>query len=181
MLRRFLTITFRVLWRNKVTSFVNILSLSIGITAFIFIMLYVYHETNYDKFNEHYENIYRLEVDDYAKLPPSIGIEVLDKIPEVKSMTRLSGGYGTFFLTYVPEENPEDFKQVPLSCYWGDSTTFEVFTFPLIRGDSREALKGPSKVVLSESAAKKLFDDADPMMKSVEYQDHSFLVSGIMK
>jgi putative ABC transport system permease protein len=104
MLRSFLTITFRVLWRNKVTSFVNILSLSIGITAFIFIMLYVYHETNYDKFNDHYENIYRLEGDDYAKLPPSIGIEVRDKIPEVESMTRLAGGHITVFLTYAPKK-----------------------------------------------------------------------------
>jgi putative ABC transport system permease protein len=56
-----------------------------------------------------------------------------------------------------------------------------VFTFPLIRGDSRDALKGPSKVVLSESTAKKLFNDADPMMKPIEYQNHSFMVSGIMK
>lgn len=45
MLRSFLTITFRLLWRNKVTSFVNIISLSIGITACMLIMLYVHDET----------------------------------------------------------------------------------------------------------------------------------------
>jgi putative ABC transport system permease protein len=73
MIKSFLFITFRILWRNKATSFVNIFGLSIGITAFIFIMLYVQHETGYDKFNQNYDHIYRLEGDNYAKLPPVIG------------------------------------------------------------------------------------------------------------
>ena len=79
MIRSFLTITLRILWRNKVTSFVNIFSLSIGITSFIFIMLYVHHETTFDKFHENYDHIYRLEGDDFAKLPPVIGDFVNDK------------------------------------------------------------------------------------------------------
>ena len=60
MLRNFFITSLRILWRNKVTSAINILSLSIGITAFILILLYVGHETSYDKFNENYENIYRI-------------------------------------------------------------------------------------------------------------------------
>lgn len=70
MLRSFLLITIRILWRNKVTSFVNVFSLSVGMTAFIFIMLYVRHEVAYDRFNVNYDRIYRLEGDDYGKLPP---------------------------------------------------------------------------------------------------------------
>ena len=83
MLRSFLTITFRVLWRNKVTSFVNIFGLSIGIVSFVFIMLYVQHETSYDKFNKNYDRIYRLEADDFGKLPPMVGQHVKEKLPEV--------------------------------------------------------------------------------------------------
>ena len=82
MIRSFFIITLRILWRNKVTSFINIFSLAIGITAFILIMLYVDHETSYDKFNENYDRIYRLEGDEYAKLPPLIGEYISDKIPE---------------------------------------------------------------------------------------------------
>ena len=60
MIQSFITIALRILWRNKITSFVNIFSLSVGITSFIFIMLYVHHETSYDKFNQNYDHIYRL-------------------------------------------------------------------------------------------------------------------------
>ena len=88
MIRSFLTITLRILWRNKVTSFVNVFGLSIGITAFIFIMLYVQHETSYDKFNQHYNYIYRVEGDTYVRLPPVVGTYVKDRIPEAKTVTR---------------------------------------------------------------------------------------------
>jgi putative ABC transport system permease protein len=72
MLQSFLTITFRILWRNKVTSFVNILGLGIAMASVVFIMLYVQHETVYDTFNENYNRIYRLEGDDFGKLPPIV-------------------------------------------------------------------------------------------------------------
>jgi putative ABC transport system permease protein len=180
MLRSFLTIALRILWRNKVTSFINIAGLSLGITAFIFILMYIYHETSYDKFNVHYENIYRLEIDNFARIPPSIGPLVRDRIPEVKHVVRLAGGYIEATVTYFPNKDPDNFKQASGTHFWADSTVFNVFTFPLVRGDLREALKGPFKVVLSETMAKKLFDDADPMMKVIEYQNHSFTVSGII-
>ena len=86
MLRSFLTITLRILWRNKVTSFINIFSLTIGIIAFILIMLYVHHELSYDKFNENYDRIYRLQTDNYAKFPPIIGEQVKEKVPEVENI-----------------------------------------------------------------------------------------------
>ena len=86
MLQSFLLITFRILWRNKVTSFVNIFSLSVGITHFIFIMLYVHHETSYDKFNANYDRIYRLEADEYGKLPPVLGMHLKENCRRLKML-----------------------------------------------------------------------------------------------
>jgi len=71
MIRSFFNITLRIHWRNNVASAINILSLSIGITAFILILLNVHHETSYDKFNENYDRIYRLERDQCATFSPS--------------------------------------------------------------------------------------------------------------
>src|SRR5688572_27389236 len=122
MLRSFLTITFRVLWRNKVTSFVNVFSLAIGFTGFILIMLYVRHETSYDEFNEHYDHIYRLEGDNYGKLPPVIGAYVKDRLPEVKNIARLTGG-GKNFISYLPDNDTANVKHIEASCFWADSTT----------------------------------------------------------
>lgn len=184
MLRSFLTITVRILWRNKVTSFVNIFSLSIGITAFILIMLYVHHETRYDKFNEHYDRIYRLEGDEYAKLPPVIGTHVEDRLPEVESIARLAGGWknaeGWEPISYSPEDDPENLKYAETNFFWADSTTFDVFTFPLIQGDPRLALKEPFTIVLTESTARKLFDDGNGMTKNVKFLGHEFRVTGII-
>lgn len=180
MLRSFLTITIRVLWRNKVTSFINVFSLGVGITAFIFIMLYVRHETSYDKFNKNYDRIYRLEGDDYGKLPPVIGTYVKERIPEVENIARLAGG-GKSYISYRPENNPENEKQVEVISFWADSTTFGVFTLPFIQGDPQSALKEPFTVVLTQSTAKKLFGEINPMMKSIELAGNQFNVTGIIK
>lgn len=180
MLRSFLTITFRVLWRNKVTSFVNIFSLSIGITAFILIMLYVHHETSYDKFNENYDRIYRLEGDDYGKLPPVAGMYIKDRVPEVKNIARLIGGWKDF-ISYLPDDDPEKLKHIEAIYFWADSTTFDVFTLPFIQGNPRTALKEPFTVVLTASTAEKLFGDRSPMMKSIEFEGNEFRVTGIIK
>ena len=156
MIQSFITIALRILWRNKVTSFVNIFSLSIGITSFIFIMLYVHHETSYDKFNENYDRIYRLEADDYARIPPVIGSYIQDRIPEIKNVVHLADP-GKADITYKPESNPEGIRYTQVGALWADSTTFNVFTFPFIRGNSNTALRAPFKAVITESIAKTLF------------------------
>jgi putative ABC transport system permease protein len=181
MLRGFLAITLRVLWRNKVTSLVNIFSLTIGITTFILIMLYVHHEMQYDQFNENYDRIYRLEGDDYGKLPPIIGAYVKDQLPEVVNMARLAGGSGQSLITYIPKDDPEKQKEADVTFFWADSTTFDVFTLPMVKGDLRTALKVPFTVVLTESTANKLFADTDPIMKTIKWNNYQFMVTGIIR
>src|SRR6187401_1877695 len=142
MIRSFLTITLRILWRKKVTSFVNIFSLSIGITSFIFILLYVHHETTFDKFHENSDHIFRLEGDDFAKLPPVIGDYIKDRIPEIKNVAHLAM-HERRDISYKPQNNPEEIKYAKINVVWADSTTFEVLTFPLIRGTANTALRDP--------------------------------------
>lgn len=182
MLRSFLTITFRILWRNKVTSFVNIFGLGIAMASAVFIFLYVEHERSYDKFNENYSRIYRLEGDDYGKLPPAVGALVDERLPEVTNVARLAGG-SNGYLTYRSEAIPEGKKQIEIKhYYWADSATFQVFTFPFVQGDSRSALQPPMTVVLTESAAKKLFGDANPIMKTIAFDGAGdFVVTGIIQ
>ena len=180
MLQSFLTITFRILWRNKVISFVNILGLGIAMASVAFIMLYVQHETVYDKFNENYSRIYRLEGDDFAILPPSVGSLVNDRLPEVTRVARLTAGWKAY-VSCSTETNPERTKQVEVNHWWADSTTFQVFTFPFVHGDPVSALRQPMTVVLTEGTAKKLFGDANPMMKTIKFEGHEFMVTGIIR
>ena len=146
----------------------------------VFIMLYVQHETVYDKFNENYNRIYRLEGDDFGKLPPIVGSLVNDRLPEATHVARLTGG-GKAYISYSPETIPESAKQIEVNHFWADSTTFQVFTFPFVHGDPRSALRQPMTVVLTESTAKKLFGDANPMMKTIKFDGHEFMVTGIIR
>ncbi len=180
MIKSFITIALRILWRNKITSFVNIFSLSVGITSFIFIMLYVHHETSYDKFNQHYETIYRLEGDSYAKLPPVIATHIKDRIPEIKKIAPMSN-LGDVDILRKPELNPENIKHVQTSVVWADSTTFDVFTFAFIQGDPALSLRNPFTCVISESIAKNLFGDSNPMGNTVDLLEHQFEVTGIIQ
>ena len=182
MLGSFLTITLRILWRHKVTSFINIFSLTIGISAFILIMLYVHHELSYDTFNENYDRIYRLQTDNYAKFPPIIGEHVKTKVPEVENIARIVIiGNGEEYISYSYPGSTEIPAQVQSYSYYADSTVFDVFTLPFIQGKPELALKEPFTVVLSESTTKKLFGDLNPMGETVEIGDHPYKVTGIIK
>jgi len=178
MLRSFLTITFRILWRNKVTSFVNIFSLSVGISAFFFIALYVNYELSYDKFNKNYDLIYRLEGDDFARLAPIMATLVKERVPEVEHIAQIVD-MGLQFVNYVPGD-PERQKQLEMNLAFADASVFDVFTFPLIRGNLTTALQAPLQAVFTQSAAKRLFGDSDPINQVVEYQNHQFTVVGVM-
>jgi len=179
MLRSFLTITFRILWRNKVTSFVNIFSLSVGISAFFFIALYVNYELSYDKFNKNYDLIYRLEGDDYARLSPIMSTLVKERVPEVEHIAQIVDR-GPQFVNYMPGD-PERQKQLEMNLAFADASVFDVFTFPLIRGKQTTALQAPFQAVFSQSAAKRLFGDSDPINQVVEYENHQFTVVGVME
>lgn len=180
MIQSFITIALRILWRNKITSFVNIFSLSVGITSFIFIMLYVQHETSYDKFNQHYDHIYRLEGDNYAKLPPVVGTHIKDRIPEIKKIARISN-IEDEDIRRKPESSSEDIKHAETSVLWADSTTFDVFTFSFIQGDPAMSLRRPFTCVIAESIAENLFGDSDPMGKTIDLLEHQFEITGIIR
>lgn len=183
MLRSFLTITLRILWRNKVTSFVNIFSLSVGITSFILIMLYVHHETKYDMFHENYDNIYRLEGDDYAKLPPVIGEHIKERIPEIQDVVHIVSlsGAGLPTISYRPDHDPENFKYTKTDVVLADSTIFNVFTFPFIQGNPSTAVDNKFTAVISENTADILFGDDSPMGKTIEFSDHKFEITGVIR
>jgi putative ABC transport system permease protein len=185
MLRNFLITSLRILWRNKLVSAINILSLSIGITAFILILLYVHHETSYDKFNENYDRIYRLEGDEFSKLPKIVGDHLRGKIPEIECIAQLQY-YKVFNFFNINQNDPNLSKVVQLPIVRADSSFFKVFTIPFIQGNPKTALNEPFTIVLSESTAKKLFGNEDPMGKMITLEnnlrsDNEYRVNGIIQ
>jgi putative ABC transport system permease protein len=166
MLRNYFITAIRSIIRNKIQSFIQVLSLAIGITAVILIGLYAKNEFSYDRFNEKSDRIYRLEYGQ-AGLPSAIGHQIKQEIPEVENVVRLlnwEGRGSSLYLRYIPANDSTNAEMVKIENYfYCDSTIFDVFTFNLIQGDPKSALRDPNTCVLSESTARRIFGDRDPV------------------
>lgn len=191
MLRHLLTIAIRNILKHFNYSILNILGLAIGISSFLFILIYVTDELKYDRFHENHENIYRMNRlydsndinEDAATMSFPFGPALADDYPDmVKSMVR----FFDFQVSEMLFENLEDTTNVLKFneewFYLADSNVFQMFTFPLLEGDPATVLNRPNTIVLSESTAKKYFGDTPAIGKSLRMEEQIvFEVSGIMK
>lgn len=183
MFKNYLKIALRNLWKHKVFSFINIMGLTVGMSACFLIFLYVNFELSYDAFNTKSDRIYRLVTD--IKTPSetinagitswAFGPSIKSDFPEVEAFTRVSGGS---FLVRKGDIKFQEDKTV-----MADSTLFQVFDFKLIKGDPKTALKDQLSIVFTEKAAKKYFGDADPVGQTLLLSGEGLpaKVTGVMK
>ena len=183
MLRNYLLNLYRNIMRNKFYTVLNVVGLSTGLAAAIFILLYVQDELSYDKYNVNYKRIYRIESDftisgkhdQFAVVPNPMGPALQIEFPEVESFCRFYGADNTLF-RYGEVEYYEDYF------YFADSTVFDIFSYELLRGDPKTCLTLPKTMVISEKIAQKYFGRDDPMGKfMVSGSGRSYQVTGIMK
>lgn len=160
MIQAYLKFAIRNLMKNKFYSFINIFGLAIGIALFILIVLFVRSELSYDKFNENYENIYRLEYGNWAVMPPGIAPLMAAKIPELEKYTRLYFNYN-----YLLKYNDKNYI-LPDICY-ADSTYADIFSTNFLRGDAKKTLSEMNSVAFSDKMAKTIFGNEDPIGKVV--------------
>ncbi|QRR00091.1 ABC transporter permease [Dyadobacter sandarakinus] len=163
MLKNYLKIAFRNLWKHKVFSFLNVMGLTVGMSACFLIFMYVSFELSYDAFHTKGDRIYRLVTD--IKTPSeTINTSVTSwafapaikaDFPEVEAVTRVSSG--SFLVRKGDIKFQED------KTLFADSTLFKVFDFKMIAGDPKTALKDQLSIVLPQKTAKKYFGDADPI------------------
>ena len=191
MLRHLLTIAIRNILKHFNYSILNILGLAIGISSFLFILIYVTDELKYDRFHENHEQIYRMNRlydsndinEDAATMSFPFGPALAADYPDmIKSMVR----FFDFQVSEMLFENLEDSTNVLKFneewFYLADSNVFQMFTFPLLEGDPATVLNRPNTIVLSESTAKKYFGDTPAIGKSLRMEEQIvFEVSGIMK
>ncbi|SDM72603.1 putative ABC transport system permease protein [Catalinimonas alkaloidigena] len=184
MLRNYLLIAWRNLWKNKVFSLINLLGLAVGMAACVLILQYVRFERSYDDFHQHAADLYRISARSEAGAarqtpltPHRLGPALKAEVPEVVRATRLvlpwSGQATTSTLSW---ENAAG-TLVKQNFRWGfytDPDFLAMFSFAWRQGDRREALNGPNRIVLSERTARKLFghdwaDHASILGQTVEY------------
>jgi len=168
MIQHYLKIAIRNLWKNKVFSAINITGLTIGLTCCLLMALYIQYELNYDGFQAKGDRVARMIMEYSFGGSVSKGNYTSTKVapsfkknfPEVEDAVRMSGGRNTI-VKYGEKLFVEN------QFLFADSTFFNIFSFPLLRGNPTEALSGPNKVILTRSAAKKYFGSNDPVGKIV--------------
>ena len=183
MIKNYLLSLYRNITRNKFYSVLNIVGLSVGIAAAIFILLYVQDELSYDKYHEKHERIYRVEShfeisgkdDKFAIVPTPMGPALKIEYPEVEEFCRLYGTGNTLFRVGEKEYYEDYF-------YFSDSTVFDIFTYQLLQGNPKTCLTQSKTIVITEKVAKKYYGDEDPMGQIMTSgTGKNYKVTGVMK
>jgi putative ABC transport system permease protein len=186
MIKNYFKTAFRNLTRNKAFSFINIFGLAAGITCSLLIFIFVQDELSYDKFHKDSNNIYRVVKDfvndDGSRLPdattpPALAPAMQKDIPEVAHVTRVFPNWGSnFLITYGDKKITEE------KLYRVDSSFFDVFTFPFVKGDAKKVFDQVNSIVLTETTAKRYFGKDDPMGKTLKVDNlGDLMVSGVIK
>lgn len=169
MLKNYIIISLRNLVKQKYYFFVNLAGLSLGIATFLFILIYVASELNYDRYPESAGQIYRIGLN--ARVggndirTPMVGAPVAEALkndyPEVLDAVRIRKE-GDF----VVRNGEVTIKEERVA--FVDANFFGFFSVPLLQGDPRTAVAAPNSVVLTETTARKYFGEADPIGKILE-------------
>ena len=206
--RRFMTglawnyfkMVVRKLRRQKAYSLITLTGLTAGIAAFILIVLYCRFERSYDDFHRHGDRIYRVQNDRIYSLrhdrsagcPPGLGPALKEEFPEIADFARLHslGGASNIVSrtagsggSLTPSDPAVAFYESRV--FFADPAFLRIFSFPLIRGNAGTALEDPETAVLSESLARKYFNDEDPLGQTItvttRFGRHDYRVTGVCR
>jgi ABC-type antimicrobial peptide transport system permease subunit len=178
MLRNYLKMALRNLWKNKGFSAINILGLTIGMASSLLILLWVRNELSYDRFHAHADHIYRITVDasgfKAAVNPAGMPAGLQAAMPEVGNVLRLAHERSILFAVGTREfEEPDVF--------FADSNFLQFFGYRLLAGDPKTALRRPDAVLLTEAMARKYFGSDGAIGKTLKMNNDLLLtVTGIL-
>ncbi len=186
MFKNYFKTALRTLWKHKIFSFINIIGLTIGVTSFILIALFIFDELTFDRFHKNADDIYRVvesktSADGKTARRAGTGFQVSARaktsLPEIQDVARIST-YSQ--ATVAPVDNKAN-------AFYEDFTAanpgfLSVFSFPLLYGDRSSALTEPNSVVITEASAKKYFGTSNPVGKLLLIWDVvPFRVTGVLK
>ena len=184
MLANYLKIALRNLKRHQWYAFINVMGLAVGIACCLLIFLFVQREVSYDRFHEKADRIYRVYNDVRMPSGPTasfnvsayVGPAMTRAFPEIEAFVRLAQPRASSVFAYQGQYYEET------SLLYADSTIFDVFDFPLLRGNPATALAAPFSLVLTETTARKYFGDADPLgtVLTPSGEAQAFTVTGIL-
>ena len=181
MLKNYLVVALRALKRQRGYTALNVIGLSAGLACAVLILLFAQHELSYDQFHNHADRTYRVYQerpgaagsDVWQTTSPAVASTLASSSPQVEAVTTVGA-------VYKPVLSVGDRYFTDAGLY-ADASFFDVLTFPLLDGDPATALAEPGGLVLTESFARKVFGDADPMGQTLSFRgERTHTVTGLM-
>ncbi len=173
MILNYLKVTLRNLLKQKQSNFLNITALAFGLACCAACYLHIRYELEYDQYNENFADIHRVvagnpnESEYWTKIAAPMPAVFKEQVPEIKAYTRFSEA------SYNPKVLVQIGTRSLLEPYFmmADPAFFQIFTFKTISGNAYKALEDLNSVVITQSIAKKLFGEEDPLGKLISLKE----------
>lgn len=172
MLKNYFVITLRSLTKNKVSTIINLLGLSLGISSCLLIFLLIRYELNFDNFHSKRDRIFRIVKEEKnssgttysASVPYPLNAALRNDYPELEGVAHI----------FEPEKyqvrwGEERWNQENI--LFADSVFFKTFDFDLISGNKEKALRQPNAALITESLAKVRFGGQSPIGQTLKLEE----------
>lgn len=183
MLRNYIKIAWRNIIKSKTFSFINVLGLALGMTSSLLILLWVQDERSIDQFHANGPRIYQVlenqqwtgnDISTTPATPGPLAAALTAEIPEVEKSVKM-----TWEEEHLLTVGDKAYKE---KGRYSSPDLFQIFSFPLVQGNPKTAIAGPSSIVISEKVAMKLFGRADVVGRTIRVDnkdDHR--VTGVVR
>ncbi len=181
MFYSYLRIAFRNFLKSKVHTAINLAGLTAGIISVFLISVYIQQELSYDRFHENAENIYRIDwynENPQTRTPHPMAQAMAADFPEVLHGVSISPLWGSGLTreTHSFRNLAKDERYDEKNILAVDTSFFNVFSFPVVKGNAREALTNLRGVLITESTAKRYFGNEDPIGKQLAVDSDTLMV-----
>jgi len=183
MLKNYIKIALRNIFRHKFYSFINIFGLAVGMAVCIIILMWVNTEITFDKFNENINELFLVtNYTTYGERTsfgygsvPALGPVLKVEYPEIINSARLNNSYAEYLIAYDNISFKERIK-------FADPSIFEMFSFPFVQGDLETVQYDPHTIFISEDIAEKYYKGMDIVGTTILFDNqYDLKVGGIFK
>jgi len=177
MIKNYLKIALRSLWKNRMFTAINLLGLSLGLASAGVLILFTQRAITFDTFHNDNDQIYFVQTEGkdgrYNQTVYPILDQMVKTFPEIETGTHVQG-WNNVWINYKGKDIQGDTKYV-------DTTFFDVFSFKLLYGNPKIALKKRESILLNQDIANALFGDKNPVGENVTINDTiNFTVTGVL-
>lgn len=184
MISNYLTIAFRNLFKNRVSSIINIGGLAVGMAVAVLMLIWVQNELSFDTYHEKSDRIRQIVTHNkvnkeetwHWSTTPMLLAEQLKQLPEVEAVTRVTSPFWNGASMKVGENLSIEKK---VACV--DNNWFEVFDYPLVDGSFNEFTKNLRSIALTESKAMQLFGETKVIGNIIRIDTLDYLVRAVFK